>query len=199
MTQLNGNVYTVRNPATNTFELYDTDCTTSINSGSYGTYTSGGTAAHGVAIVSSVVGTFSAGETITGVTSSNTAVIQTDAVGLKGVTTHDFSHVKHLGMAGSTTYTADVTRSSTNGESLQISGTISVANSSASVTGFGTRFNDELRIGDEITFTTDAGGSETKIIEAIISNTSLTMSSAVGGSDVTTKSNATRNLSLIHI
>ena len=31
MTELNGNVYTVRNPATNTFELYDTDGTTSID------------------------------------------------------------------------------------------------------------------------------------------------------------------------
>ena len=193
MTQLNGNVYTVRNPATNTFELFDTDGTTSINTGGFGTYTSGGTAAHGVVIVSDVVGTFSAGETITGGTSSNTAVIQTDTVGLKGVTSHDFSSVKQLGMAGSPTYTSDVVRSAANGESLQISGTISVANSNASVTGFGTRFNDELRVGDEITFTTDAGGSETQIVEAIISNTSLTMVAAVGSGDVTTKSNATRN------
>jgi len=193
MTQLNGQNFTVRNPATNTFELYGTDGTTSINSGSYGTYSSGGNAAHGVVIVSNVVGTFSAGETITGGTSSNTAVIQTDAVGLKGVTTHDFSHVKHLGMAGSPTYTADVSRSSTNGESLQISGTISLANSGVAVTGFGTRFNDELRIGDEITFLSDGGTLLTRIVEAIISNTSMTVSVAVGGSDVTTKSNATRN------
>ena len=193
MTQLNGNVYTVRNPSGSNFELYDTDGTSSVDGTGFTSYTSGGTAAHGVVIVSSVVGTFSAGETITGGTSSNTAVIQTDAVGLKGVTTLDFSSVKQLGMAGSPSYTSDVVRSSTNGERLQISGTVSVANSSASVTGFGTRFTDELKVGDEITFTTDAGGSETQIVEAIISNTSLTIAAAVGGSDVTTKSNATRN------
>ena len=81
MTELNGNVYTVRNPATNTVELYDTDGTTSINSGSFTTYTSGGAAAHGVVVVSNVQGDFVAGETITGGTSSNTAVIQADAVG----------------------------------------------------------------------------------------------------------------------
>ncbi|BCU99029.1 MAG: hypothetical protein CM15mV25_0200 [uncultured marine virus] len=43
-------------------------------------------------------------------------------------------------------YTADTTLDNTYGESLQISGTISVANSSNSITGFGTRFNTELRI-----------------------------------------------------
>ena len=41
MTQLNGNVYTVRKPATNTFELYDTNGTSSIDSSGYGTYSSG--------------------------------------------------------------------------------------------------------------------------------------------------------------
>ena len=61
MTELNGNVYTVRNPSASNFELYDTDGTTSINSGSFTTYTSGGAAAHGVVIVSNVQGTFAVG------------------------------------------------------------------------------------------------------------------------------------------
>ena len=61
------------------------------------------------------------------------------------------------------------------------------------VVGFGTLFNTELKIGDEITLVTDAGNLVTKIIESIISNTSLQLSSAVGGSDVSTKTVATRN------
>ena len=51
-------------------------------------------------------GTFSAGETITGGTSSNTAAIQSDAVGMKGVREFDISSVKQIGMAGSPTYTS---------------------------------------------------------------------------------------------
>src|SRR6056300_1031564 len=43
MTELNGNVYTVRNPGTNDFELYDTDGTTSIDSSGFSAYSSGGT------------------------------------------------------------------------------------------------------------------------------------------------------------
>ena len=82
MIEVNGNVYTVRNPSSTTFELYDTDGTTAIDSSGYTAYTSGGTAAHGVVIVSNVQGNFTTGETITGGTSSNTAVIQSDAVGL---------------------------------------------------------------------------------------------------------------------
>ena len=51
----------------------------------------------------------------------------------------------------------------------------------------------KLKIGDEITLVTDAGNLVTKIIESIISNTSLQLSAAVGGSDVSTKTVATRN------
>ena len=65
-------------------------------------YTSSGNALHGVVVCSSVNGTFVPGETITGGTSSNTAIIQANAVGLKGVTSFDFTQVKQLGMAGST-------------------------------------------------------------------------------------------------
>src|SRR5210317_2153472 len=193
MTELNGNVYTVRNPAANTFQLYATDGISSIDGTGFTSYTSGGTATHGVLVLSSTNGSFVTGETITGGSSSNTAIIQADAVGLKGVRQYDFSATKQIGMTGSPAYTADVSRSSSYGESLQITGNITVANSSASVTGFGTLFNTELKIGDEITISTDAGGTVTRIVEAIISNTSLTLSAAVGGSDVSTKSVATRN------
>ena len=193
MTELNNNVYTVRNPATNSFELYDTNGTTSVDGSGFTSYTSGGTATHGVVVLSSTNGSFVTGETITGGTSSNTAIIQADAVGLKGVRQYDFSATKQIGMAGTPAYTADVSRSSSYGESLQITGNITVANSGTAVTGFGTLFNTELKIGDEITISTDAGGTVTRIVEAVISNTSLTLTAAVGGSDVSTKSVATRN------
>jgi hypothetical protein len=183
-------VFTVRNPASGTFELYESDGITPTNITSY---SSSGNVLHGVVICSSVNGAFIPGETITGGTSSNTAIIQTDAVGLRGVRTHDFSATKQIGMAGSPTYTADVNRSATYGESLQITGTLSVANSGDAVSGFGTLFTTELKVGDEITFNTDAGTSLTRIVEAIISDTSLTISVAVGGSDVSTKTVATRN------
>ena len=183
-------VFTVRNPGTNTFELYGADGTTAQN---VTAYTSGGTVEHGLAIVSNVQGTFVAGETITGGTSGNTAVIQNDRLGQKGATTFDFANVKHLGMAGTPTYTSDVSRSATYGESLQISGSISAASGGTAVTGFGTRFNTELKVGDEITFTTDAGASVTRIIESISSDTTLEFTTVLGGSDVSTKTIATRN------
>src|SRR5210317_1075611 len=183
-------VFTVRNPASGTFELYESDGITPTNITSY---SSSGNVLHGVVICSSVNGAFIPGETITGGTSSNTAIIQTDTVGLRGVRTHDFSATKQIGMAGSPTYTADVSRSATYGESLQITGTLSVANSGDAISGFGTLFTTELKVGDEITFTTDAGTSLTRIVEAVISDTSLTISVAVGGSDVSTKTVATRN------
>ena len=115
MTDIN-TVHTVRNPSSTTFELFATDGTTSIDTSGSSAYSSGGTAAHGVVIVSNVQGTFSAGETITGGTSSNTADIQTDAVGFKGVTSHDFTAVKQIAMAGSPTFTADTSLDATNGD-----------------------------------------------------------------------------------
>ena len=148
---------------------------------------------HGVVVCSSVNGSFVAGETITGGSSSNNAIIQSDAVGLKGVRQFDFSAVKQIGQSGTPGFTADVARSSTYGESLQITGTLSVSNSSTSVTGFGTLFNTELKIGDEITILTDAGNLITRIVESITSNTQLQLSDGVGGSDVSTKTVATRN------
>ena len=193
MTELNSNVYTVRNPSASNFQLFNTDGTTAIDGTSgHTSYTSGGAAAHGVVIVSNVQGTFAAGETITGGTSSNTAVIQADAVGLKGVTSHDITSVKQLAMAGSPTFTADTSLDATNGANGTLTGTLSIANSGTAVTGFNTRFTDELRVGDSISFTTNAGTSRTRIVEAVISNSSITLSAAVGGSDVSTKTIATR-------
>ena len=95
-------------------------------------------------------------------------------------------------MAGSPTFTADTALDATNGDNATLTGTLSVANSGTVVTGFNTRFTEELKVGDSISFTTDGGTSLTRIVEAIISSSSITLSVAVGGSDVSTKTIATR-------
>ena len=185
MTELNGNIYTVRNPGTNDFELYDTDGTTSINGSAFTSYTSGGTATHGVLVLAGVTGTFVAGETITGQTSTTAIAIQSDAVGFKGVRTCEFSATKSICQAGSPTHTSDTDLTSVYGEVSQLTGTVSIANSAVAMTGSGTAFQTELKVGDNIQFTTNAGTTLTRTVEAIISDTSITLSVAVGGSDVT--------------
>ena len=189
MTVLNGNVYTVRNPGTNDFQLYDTDGTTSIDGSGFSAYSSGGIAGHGVVVVSNVSGEFSAGETITGGTSSNTSVIQTDAVGLKGVTTFDAPNIKQIGQPGGgdgITYTADTSLDATNGDNFTLVGSVDIGSGSADVQGIGTRFTDQLNIGDSISFTNDSGNTETKLVEAIISDTSLTLSTVTSAASTKT-------------
>ena len=74
----------------------------------------------------------------------------------------------------------------------ELTGNITVANSSSTVRGKGTLFTTELKVDDSISFTNDAGSSVTGIVRNIISQTELTLVSAVGGSDVTTAGVATR-------
>jgi hypothetical protein len=185
-----GTVFTVKNPTTNTFQLFDAAGDTAINVTSY---SSAPTAAHGVTVLNNVTGIFVEGETITGTTSSVTAVIQNERYGFKGIQIFDFTQIKQVGMAGSPTYTADIATDTTYGERYPIFGSISVANSGTTVTGFGTLFLTELKIGDSISFTTDAGSSITRIVESISSNTNLQLLTVVGGSDVSTKTVAFRN------
>ena len=78
-------------------------------------YTSGGTASHTIVILSSVKGIFTEGETATGGSSENTAVVQFDAFGCKGFEQKVFAQTKGVSMAGSPTYTADVDLTSTFG------------------------------------------------------------------------------------
>ena len=180
------NVYTVRNPDATTFELYSTDGTTAINVTGF----SSATAAHGIVVVSSINGEFVTGETITGGVSSNTAVIQSDAVGFKGVRSFDFPAVKQIYNAATAPYTADTVLDSTNGDNVTLTGTLDIGSGSASVTGINTKFTTELEIGDSVSFTNDSGNTETKIIEAIISNTSLTFTTVSAAAS--TKTIATR-------
>src|SRR6056300_1189098 len=182
-------VYSVRNATTNTFELYSADGTTAQNVTSF---SSAPTGAHTVVVLSNVEGTFSAGEVITGQTSNATGTIQSDTLGFKGVRTRDISAVKQIGIAGSPTYTADADLTSTYGENITITGNVSVANSDATVLGKGTNFTTDLKIGDSISFTNDAGNTVTGIVKYIISQNELELTANVGGSDVTTASVLTR-------
>ena len=182
-------VCVVRNTTANTFELFDSDGTTSLNV----TAQSGNpTASHTTVVVSNVQGTFSAGETLTGDSSNNAGTIQADRIGFKGVTSFEFEQIKQVGMAGSPTYTADTILDATNGTNTELTGNITVANSNATVRGKGTKFTTELKVDDSISFTNDAGGTVTGTVRNIISQTELTLTAAVGGSDVTTGGIATR-------
>ena len=169
-------VYTVRNPSANTFELYSTNGTTAVNVTTGGT---GGTAEHGLVVLTNVQGAFSANETITGGTSSNTAVIQGDAAGWKGARHFEFSAVKQIGQPGTPTYTADTALSATYGENATLTGNLSIASSGSAVIGSGTRFTTELKVGDSITFDNTTGASLTRTVEAILSDTSLTLGEAI--------------------
>ena len=185
-------IFTVRNPSTNDFELYRADGTTATN---INQYTSSGNAVHGIVVVSDVNGTFIPGETITGGTSTNTADIQSNRLGFTGVTSYDFPQVKQLGMAGSPTYTSDTAIDSTYGVNKILSGTIDVGSGSNTLTGINTWFTDDLIVGDTITFPNDSGNTETHIVEAIISNTSLIIENT--GAAASTKTVATRKRSAI--
>ena len=190
MTELNGNTYTVRNPDTNTFELYDYTGTTSLDGTGFGAFTSGGGGTHGVVVVNNVLGAFVAGETITGGSSSNTADIQGNAVGWYGVTEYTPSDIKQIAMAGSPTYVANASRVAAIGENVIVSGTLDCTSGNATVVGINTRFTDELKIGDEISYTLDTGATETRLVEAIINDTSLQLTANAGAT--ATKTVATR-------
>ena len=130
MTQLNGNFYTVKNPDATTFQLHDAstsaiDAPDPVDGTGYTSYTSGGTASHTIVILSSVKGIFTEGETATGGSSENTAVVQFDAFGCKGFEQKVFAQTKGVSMAGSPTYTADVDLTSTFGAHKKLTGTIS--------------------------------------------------------------------------
>ena len=186
-TSVTSKVFTIRDTTSTTFQLYDGTSTYAL-----GSTTISGTFRHTTVAVSDVQGVFSAGETVTGGTSSNTGAIQADAFGKKGVEIFDFSHVKQISMAGSPTYTADTARTVTDGNVVTLTGTITVANGSNSIQGFGTKFESELRLGDSISFIDDAGTTNTAVVDLIISDTSLELSANVGGSDVSTKTSVTR-------
>jgi hypothetical protein len=195
MTDINA-TWTCKDPAANTFKLYQAATSAIGDSGTqpatvdgsgYSSHSSNGVAKHDVVVLSNVKGTFSDGETITGGTSSVTATVQYSALRCKGFEQKDFTQVKGVSMAGSPVFTADVDLTSTYGDQKTLTGAVTGANSASVIYGFGTRFTSELRIGDEIEWTDDANTTVTKIVKSIASNTQLEITAALGGADVSTK------------
>ena len=182
-------VYCAKNVTTNTFELYTADGTTAVN---VTTFSSAPTLKHTTLVLSNVSGDFVAGEVVSGQSSSANGTIQANRYGFKGVTTFDFSGVKQIGMAGSPTYTADTRLDNTYGDNTELTGVMSIANSTKALIGKGTLFNTELKQGDSISFQNDAGSTVTATIAFIDNNNSATLTAAVGSADVSTSTVITR-------
>ena len=148
--------------------------------------------AAGLYILSNVKGTFQTGESLSDET-GNTSTSST-------VTIYDLSNVKQVAVltdisddSSTPTFTADTVLTDDSTDSydesqVTLTGTISVANSSSSVIGKGTKFTSELIAGDVIAFTDDTGQELTKTVSSITNDTTLTLTSAVGSADVTTSS-----------
>ena len=182
-------VYCVKNTTANTFELYNAAGTDPVNVTSF---SSGPTVSHTVLVLGNVQGTFAIGEVVSGQTSELSGTIQNDRYGYKGVRLSAMEDVKQIAMAGSPVYTADVDLTSTYGTNTDLNGTVTGANSGSTLTGKGTLFTEQLKPGDQVAFTNDAGTEVTRIVKFIDSNNSLTFTSALGSSDVTTNSPVTR-------
>jgi len=135
MTQIN-TTHTVKNPTATTLELFtavgSSGVPTAVNGTGYTAWSSGGTVAHTVVVLSNVQGEFVGNETCTGSASSNTAVVQYDAFGCKGFEQKEFNQTKGISMAGSPVYTADVDLSETFGDVQTLSGTVSTVDPDAS-------------------------------------------------------------------
>ena len=194
MTELNDNTYYVKVVDANSFSLHDS-VGNNIDSSGFTSYTSAGTASTGTVILSSVEGLFNATETITGQTSNNTAVVKADLYGNTGVQNKEFAQTKQIGMAGSPTYTADTLLSTSYGGSTQLSGNVSISNSSSTLYGNGTKFLTELRPGDSITWLDDANTTTTALIQRVLTNNEVELTANVGGSDVSVAAIATRQRS----
>ena len=137
MTQLNAEVFTVKNPTATTIELFkeptSTDSApTAVNGTGYSAWTSGGTVQHTIVVLSNVKGIFNNNETCTGGSSDSTVVVQHDAFGCKGFEQKEFTQTKGISMAGSPVFTADVDLTETYGDVKTLSGTISTVDPDAS-------------------------------------------------------------------
>jgi len=140
MTDVNSNFFTVKNPTATTFELFaEATATSSTPSPTDGTgfsaYTSGGTASHTIVVLSNVQGEFTPGETCTGGSSSNTAVVQFNTHGTKGFEQKAFNQTKgisHPATESNAVFTADVDLTSSFGDVKTLTGTISTVGAAAS-------------------------------------------------------------------
>jgi hypothetical protein len=183
--------WTCKDPTATTFKLFQAatsaigDAGTqpaTVDGSGYSSFSgSGGVAKHDVIVLSNVKGTFTDGETITAPTNTRTGTVQYSAYRAKGFEQKEFNQTKGVSMTGSPTFTADVDLTATYGSQKTLTGAITIANSATAMSGFGTRFTTELRVGDEITYKNNAGTTQTKIVESIASDTSLELTAANSG------------------
>ena len=138
-------------------------------------------------ILGNVKGEFTPGETITGSTTSTSGTLQANVMGLKAVRSYDFAEVRQIAMAGSPTYTADTVINSSKGEVVNLTGTMSIANTGTVMTGFGTRWTEEVKNGETLSYVTDAGGTDTVKVATVDNDQQITLTEAVGASGVSTK------------
>jgi len=186
-TELNDNTYYVQQKIGGTakrdFQLLDSTGTLVDGTGHTGAGT-GGAAQTGKVVISNVQGEFSDGETITGGTSSNTAIVKTSVIGNRGFTSYGSSDIKEITMAGTPNYTAQTELSDAYGDNQQLSGSISVSGGGQDVVGFSTKFDTELKVGDSLQFADTGGTITTREVIEIKTSSSLTLASAIGGTAV---------------
>ena len=129
--------FTVRNVTSTTLELFtpQTAATTVVepfDGTGYTPWVSGGTVAHTTIILNDIQGEFVGGETITAPTNSRTGTVQFDSIGCKGFEVKDFGQTKGISMAGSPTYTSNVSLDSTFGDNKTLSGVVTTVDPSTS-------------------------------------------------------------------
>ena len=154
-------------------------------------------------VLSNTSGTFSAGETVTGGTSTNSGTTITASPERPTQIAFEFAQVKSLGMAGSPTFTADTVLSTSaaneqDESNITLAGSIDIVQNSTSITGKNTKFNTELKIGDNIVFENDVGTQFSRFISAIVSNTEASITQSITGT-VTSASTQRRRTKLQNI
>ena len=153
-------------------------------------------------VLSNVSGNFSAAETVTGGTSTNSGTTVAASPERPTERQFEFAQVKSLGMAGSPTFTADTVLTSSQSEgdesNITLSGSIDIASNSTSITGKNTKFNTELKIGDNIVLENDSGQQFSRFIGAIVNNTEASITESISGT-VTSASTQRRRTKLQNI
>ena len=142
MTDVNNSFFTVKNPSATTFELFVEGAQAGVNSAplavngtSHSAYTSGGTAAHTIVVLSNVSGEFVEGETCTGGSSSNTAVVQNTTFGCQAFeqkAANQTKGISHPATEDNAVFTANTNLSSTFGSVKELSGVVSTVDPEAS-------------------------------------------------------------------
>ena len=230
---VNGN-HVVKNATATTFEIFDNiSGTPPIDLASSSAYSSGGTAKHTTIVLSDVKGEFVAGEAINAPTNSRSGTVQADFFGKKGFEQKSFNQTKGISMAGSPTYTSNVSLDSIFGDDTTLTGVVSTVDPAASpgsiimdgtdangsnsgdniiledategtsidfgigledpadqadvLVGSGTKFTEELKIGDQIFFVDNQGSTVTRIVQNIESNTRLQTKVGLGTASATSR------------